>query len=351
MEGEEDHAASQVAPPAPTANPDMNQLTIMLQQGMSIDEVAKSMNIKLDEQTYELLTTLKQQLDLAAALAKQSALSQAVVAPVGLPGEVTMAGAGNDVGKTYDYSVQFAAGNSAVGGNNGTVYMNDISQKPGSVGVGDYSQDFSAQNPAYPAGGNLGDGGGDPYTNYESRNMDISNDSVDMAVDSSSRERLHSGGAEFGGYGADGVGGYGEYGREGLDKGVGGYTRYSGSEGRPGAQKQYSYGSDSESAQRISSHRNSNSSNYSNTSGPGIPILMDASPPFRKTEPAAVYSHQGDVAGATYNSGRSGGSVGKYRPVSSRPEPRPLLSFEAPRPRGAGSSGSFRGNQYNRDKW
>ncbi|XP_052802301.1 cyclin-dependent kinase 12-like [Mya arenaria] len=356
MEGDDDRSGVQ-AVKSTNPNPDMNQLTIMLQQGMSIEEVAKGMNIKLDEQTFELLSTLKQQLVLASALAKS-----AMTAPTGVPvpgGKPS----GNNVGKTYDYSnAQYSANPTVSVGGNGNAFVNDNSQAPLSASSGDFSQDYSAQNSAYPQSRNLGEGGVDTYTNYETRNMDISNDSADISVDNSSRERLNS--SEIGNYSMDsatGVG-YGEYSHDSLPPqagqdsvgGVGGYNRYGGSDARHSAQKQYSYGSDNgETSQRISSHRNSSSSNYSN-SGAGIPSLLDSSPPFpRKSDSTsgAIYGRQmsGDGLGGGFASGRGGGGIGKFG-AQGRQEPRPLMSFESSRRSGSGSAG-FRGNQFKREKW
>ena len=60
--------------PPPTLDPDMHQLTSLLQQGGSVEDVARSLNITLDEKTSELLNTLKQQLDLAATLQNKPVL-------------------------------------------------------------------------------------------------------------------------------------------------------------------------------------------------------------------------------------------------------------------------------------
>ena len=54
--------------PPPNLDPDMHQLTSLLQQGGSVEDVARTLNITLDAKTSELLHTLKQQLDLAATL-------------------------------------------------------------------------------------------------------------------------------------------------------------------------------------------------------------------------------------------------------------------------------------------
>ena len=64
------------ADPVPLSNidPDMHQLTMLLQQGGSVEDVAKSLNIRLDEHTSGLLSTLKQQLDLAATLQNKPVL-------------------------------------------------------------------------------------------------------------------------------------------------------------------------------------------------------------------------------------------------------------------------------------
>lgn len=60
--------------PLPSLDPDMHQLTVLLQQGGSVEDVAKTLNIRLDEHTSDLLNTLKQQLDLAATLQNKPVL-------------------------------------------------------------------------------------------------------------------------------------------------------------------------------------------------------------------------------------------------------------------------------------
>ena len=65
---------SSVEQSVPNLDPDMHQLTMMLQQGGSVQDVANSLNITLDEHTSGLLNTLKQQLDLAATLQNKPVL-------------------------------------------------------------------------------------------------------------------------------------------------------------------------------------------------------------------------------------------------------------------------------------
>ena len=60
--------------PPPNLDPDMHQLTSLLAQGGSVEDVARSLNITLDDKTSELLNTLKQQLDLAATLQNKPVL-------------------------------------------------------------------------------------------------------------------------------------------------------------------------------------------------------------------------------------------------------------------------------------
>lgn len=318
----------------PNTNPDMNQLTYMLQQGMSIDEVAKMMNIKLDEQTYELLATLKQQLDLAAALAKQSALSHGIDADQNEP-----------VGKEYDYSDPTLGANAMVDPNSrkyGTDLSSSMSDQSGGglgVGSGDYSQDYQMPPALHQQGRVQGQVG---VANYENRSMDISNDSNDNIMDNSGRERLHSG--DYMGYGNDiQGGGYGAYGKPpASDPALTGYNAH-----HP-AQKQYSYGSDNgETAQRIGSHRNSNASNYSGDLS-GLPSLLGASPPFKKVDPSSGPGFKHQLSTDDGKFGRSGLSqtfTGTQFVSSHGTQPRPLMSFDASGPRGRGRS-DFRGAQY-----
>ena len=87
-------------------DPDMQQLTVLLQQGGSIQDVANSLNINLDEQTTELLKTLKQQLDLAATLQTVPVLpnsSTSVVSSQSVTTSVHEAGY-SQASTGYDYS-------------------------------------------------------------------------------------------------------------------------------------------------------------------------------------------------------------------------------------------------------
>ncbi|XP_052248155.1 cyclin-dependent kinase 12-like isoform X2 [Dreissena polymorpha] len=319
----------------PNTNPDMNQLTYMLQQGMSIDEVAKTMNIKLDEQTYELLATLKQQLDLAAALAKQS----------GMLSHGVDTSQNESVGKEYDYSDP-SLGANAMLDHNSRKYGNDLSSAMSDpsgggliVGAGDYSQDYQMPSALLPQSRVPGQVG---MANYENRSMDISNDSNDNIMDSSGRERLHSG--DYMGYGNDlQGGGFGAYGKPAVsDPALTGYNPHL------SAQKQYSYGSDNgETAQRISSHRNSNASNYSGDIS-GLPSLLGVSPPFKKVDPSSGqgFKHQLSTDDGKFGRSGLGQTFSGTQFVSSQgTQPRPLMSFDPSGPRGRGRS-DFRGAQY-----
>lgn len=323
MEGEEEMSA-QAGSANP--NPDMNQLTLMLQQGMSIDEVAKSMNIKLDEQTFELLTTLKQQLDLASALAKQSAISQ--------PG--TVLGEQGDVGKTYDYSQHGGVASD----------INSVSAPPpppqGHIAGSEYPQE-----PAYPQPRDQPDSAfygdsRDPYTSYDNRNMDLCGDSnLQRTSDGSFRDKSAKGGMDYSGYGSDSASAYP------TDPVRSGYNRYGEAEPRPGAQKQYSYGSDN--GETVHSHRNSSTSSFSGGSS-GPPSILSP-PPFRKSDSVSSFGQHQDEG--KYSHGRGGmgrkspsfaGHFGRSGPQSG---PRPLLMDHD---RGRGRGGFGRGH-YSKGKW
>lgn len=341
LEGEEQSQAG-----IANANPDMNQLTIMLQQGMSIDEVAKSMNIKLDEQTFELLTTLKQQLDLASALAKQSAIGQSA----------TVLGETGDVGKTYDYSQSQVAGTSAIPGS-GT-FPNDMALAAGvptaSAGT-EFNQDLRSQDKSsYPQQRDPGDSAfygetRDPYTNYDNRSMDLCNDSnAERPSDASFREKSALGGADYSGYVSEGSG-YGDYSRDGVDSARQGYNRYSESASRPPAQKQYSYGSDNgETLQH--SHRNSSSSSFSGGSGP--PSLL--SPQFRKSDSVPSYSQQHSDEGKYSRGGRTGmgrkspSFAGHFSRGGGQSASRPLMMMDHDRGR---NSGGYGRGHYSKGNW
>lgn len=360
LEGEVEHQK----PPVSNPNPDMNQLTLMLQQGMSIPEVAKAMNIKLDEQTHELLSTLKQQLDLATALAKQSTIGQGST----VPGQ-------GEVGKTYDYSdVNFANA-----GENNTV--NDVNQKPGeNTGVqvalnqmltkqqGQVVPDYRAQDPAYPQARDPS--GSVYYTDsrdpYSQRPLDTS--VGDVPNTSFSDKGIQ--GENYSSYGADSLNRtdipdsvtYGEFNRDpnissGLNSEIhsSGFSRYNSGDSRSGSvQKQYSYGSDysdSEGAQKISSHRNSSSSSYSGGASGGL----IGSPPFRNTGD----SHIGTGSGPGF--GRQASDEGKFNrghgSYGNKPQgykggqsfgrggPQPLMAYDSGRGRGRHGRGGYR------EKW
>ena len=357
MEGDDDHQAGPVSNP----NPDMNQLTQMLQQGMSIAEVAKSMNIKLDEQTNELLTTLKQQLDLATALAKQSAINQG-------PADQ------GEVGKTYDYSnTNYSVNDNSSGTNNGNPASSDnsgvqialnqmLTKQQGSV------VDYHTQDPTYSQARDSGDGyynnSRDPYSQFDSRPLDTSGG--DLSDTSLTDKSL--GGEGYSSYRADSQtrtdiqAPYGEYSRDSnISSGVNsdmhsaGYNRYSNTDSRSASvQKQYSYGSEfgeNEGAQ-ITSHRNSSSSGGGGGSGPASLL---GSPPFRNS--GESQSGSGSLANPGF--GRQLSDEGKFNrghgPYGNTPQsykggqqfnrsaPRPLMSFDTGRGR-AGRGGY-------REKW
>lgn len=336
-------------------NPDMmNQLTLMLQQGMSTAEVAKTLNIKLDEQTHELLTTLKQQLDLAAALAKQSALSQGATVP----------DSSARVGKTYDYSnstYTTATDNSAgvgdvsrqAGDNTGVqLALNQMLSKQG---------DLRSQDPSY---NQAGDSAGffnsrDPYSQYE-RPVDAS---INEASNSSFTENSLPV-DDYPQFGADsqpraGIPDtYGDNNRDtsissGLNSDMNstGYNRYNNSDGRSSSvQKQYSYGSDysdGEGAQKISSHRNSSSSSYSG--GHPSSAGMLGSPPFRNAGDSASganasFGHQLSDDGRGPASYGSKSQTFKGQQFVRAPSgARPLMTFDSSR--GRSSRGGYR------EKW
>lgn len=338
MEGEEELQAQAPAESA-NPNPDMNQLTLMLQQGMSIDEVAKTMNIKLDEQTYELLSTLKQQLDLASALAEQSAISQSSSVQ---PDQ-------GEVGKTYDYSHGQPTVSSV------SNYSNDIKADVSNVAVsghtstGEYSQ---SQDGSF-----YDDNSRDPYSGYDNRNMTLCNDAQsERTGDGAFRDKS----ADYSGYGSDvpsrpEAQGYGDFGQDsvvphGPDSGAG-YNRYGDSDSRPGAQKQYSYGSDNgETVQP--GHRNSSSSSFS-TGSSGPPGLL-SSPPFRKSDSVPGFGRQHSDEGK-YSRGRGGmgrkspsfAGGGHYGRGGGPSGGRPLMMMDSGRGRGRGD---FNRGQY-KGKW
>ncbi|XP_053374468.1 cyclin-dependent kinase 13-like [Mercenaria mercenaria] len=366
MEGDDDHQN----PPVSNPNPDMNQLTQMLQQGMSIAEVAKSMNIKLDEQTHELLTTLKQQLDLATALAKQSAVNQGSAPPDQ-----------GEVGKTYDYSnAKYAKTenssslnnlNPNTSDNSGVqIALNQMLTKPQGPVV-----DYRAQDPTYsqardPSGGYYSDSR-DPYSQFDNRPLDTSGG--DLSDTSLAEKGIGSEG--YSSYGTDSQTRgdipasvtYGEYNRDsnissGLNSDIHstGYNRYSSTETRSGSvQKQYSYGSDygenEVQGAQITSHRNSNSSNYSG--GASGPASLIGSPPFRNVGDSKVGT--GPLSNPGF--GRQLSDEGKFNrghgPYGNKPQgykggqqfarggPRPLMSFDSGRGRGSHSRGGYR------EKW
>jgi hypothetical protein len=366
LEGDDEHHAGPVANP----NPDMNHLTHMLQQGMSIAEVAKSMNIKLDEQTNELLTTLKQQLDLATALAKQSAVNQG---PGSVPSEQ------GEVGKTYDYSnVNYAANENSSGTNNMNPASSDnsgvqmvlnqmLTKQQGSV------IDYRTQDPAYSQARDSGDGyynnSRDPYSQVDNRPLDTSGG--DLSDTSLTDKSLGAEGYSL--YRGDSQTRsdiqapvtYGEYNRDSnISSGVNsdihstGYNRYSNSDSRSGSvQKQYSYGSDyseNEGAQ-ITSHRNSSSSSYTAGGAATGPASLLGSPPFRNTGE----SQSGSSSLSNPGFGRQLSDEGKFTrghgPYGNTPQsykggqqfnrsaPRPLMSFDTGR--GRGGRGGYR------EKW
>lgn len=367
LEGEEEH--HKAAAPVSNPNPDMNQLTQMLQQGLSIPEVAKAMNIKLDEQTHELLTTLKQQLDLATALAKQSAVNQGSAVPNQ-----------EGVGKTYDYS---NASFSVAGENNSNI--NSVNQPPAgdNTGVqialnrmltkqqGQVVTDYRSQDPTFtqtrdPSGGLYYSDTRDPYSHYDNRPLDTS---VELSDTSFTDKGIA--GENFSAYGTDSQNrtdvpdsiSYGEYSHDsnissGLSSDIhpAGLNRYNSGESRPGSvQKQYSYGSDysdSEGAQKIGSHRNSSSSSYA---GPAASGGFIGSPPFRNAGDSQIGAGPGPGFGLqSSDEGKLKRGPGSYgsKPQGykgqqfSRGGPRPLMSFDSGRGRGHNNG---RGGY--REKW
>lgn len=80
----------------PTVDP-QNQLTkmvTMLQQGLSVDTVAKNMNMKLDDQTMQLMDNLGKQLMLAASMAKHVTKETTEEAPEEVKDAETLPGLG-----------------------------------------------------------------------------------------------------------------------------------------------------------------------------------------------------------------------------------------------------------------
>ena len=198
----------------------------------------------------------------------------------------------------------------------------------------------------------------DPYANYDNRSMDLCNDSnPERPSEASFRDKNAVSGVDYSGYASEGSG-FGEFNRDGAshgtDAGRSGYKRYGESETRPGAQKQYSYGSDNgETVQQP--HRNSSSSSYSGSSGP--PSLL--SPPFRKSDSVPSYSQQHSDEGKYGRGGRT--SMGRKSPSfagqfssrgGSQSGPRPLMMIDTDRGRGRGGGGGGYGRgHYGKGSW
>lgn len=383
MDGNDDHHNHHAEAPVSNPNPDMNQLTLMLQQGMSIAEVAKSMNIKLDEQTRELLNTLKQQLDIATALAKQSAINQGSTVPVS---------DSSGLGKTYDYSNSSNSSANYVGPGGGENSVDVGEMNPAMQATGDNSgvqialnqmlnkqgqgmTDYHSQDRAYTQARDSNESvyyndSRDPYPQYDHGTRDTS---VGDALDTNRTDQAVK---EFNAYGSDSQNRtdisepttYGEFNHDsiissGLNSEVHpvGFNRYGNAEPRSSSvQKQYSYGTDNyenEGAQKISSHRNTSSSNYSGGSS-GPPSLL-GSPPFRNSGDGSIAT--GSVSAPNQAFGRQLSDDGKFirGPYGNKPQlfkggqsfsrgaggPRPLMPFDSGRGRGRGD---YRGY---REKW
>ncbi|KAL4222446.1 Cyclin-dependent kinase 12 [Mactra antiquata] len=341
-EDEEEDQHHHVDDTTSNPNPDMNELTAMLQQGLSVEEVANSLNITLDEQTHGLLTTLKKQLDLATAIAKQTAMNQGFAVPDK-----------SGVGKTYDYSNASynddSSGTKSSSDNTGVALNQRLSQ-PGQT----YT-DFTTQDPLYSQA-------------RASGNNSYSTESGDTYTFDKTTSADH----------ADKTEGYSSFHTESVSKELSSFVdhnrdhasissvvnsdfnQYSGSGDdvrSGGVQKQYSYGDNNDGAQTTGLHRSTSSSNYSGSSA-GLSSLL--SPPFRNTssEGATNVGYRRTSSSDDGSLNRGQGAYGNKPPHysggggpqfsrSGQGGPRPLLSYDSGR--GRGPPGSHRGGF--RENW
>lgn len=347
LEGDDLHHQNSTANLNPNSDM-MVHLTQMLQQGMCIAEVASRMNIPLDEQTKELLTTLKHQLDLAAALSKQSAIHQSSIVP-----DQPV------VGKTCEYS-DTGYGENSYRSNHRDVNKSSVKCLDNSNVMGADIQshgistiDYNSKDLVF----SRDQGDGSFYVNSrDSSTVQYDKTQVDslgerhLALDNVMDKTIA--GTRDIGYSSD----IHELGRDlSVDAGSHdpSYVSRYGDDRTIGVQKQYSYGpesyGDGESAKRH--HRNSALLGFSGSNSGAQSLLV--SPPFRKsvdvTGPNSSskpgFGRQMSEEGA-FNRGLNcvGGQYGR---TGSQPGPRPLMAFETGRARG---HGDFNRGQY-REKW
>lgn len=322
---EEEHRGEEAAS---NPNPDMNELTAMLQQGMSVEEVAESLNITLDEQTHSLLTTLKKQLDLATAIAKQS-MNQGFAVPDQ-----------SGVGKTYDYSNASYSDDSAnkpSGDSSGVqIALNQmLSQQQGQNFV-----DYNTQDPSYSQARGPADSVYSSETGADLTNTDKGEGYSSFRPDSVGRVDMKDS-SSFGDHSISG----------GVNSD---FKQYGSDDLRAGSvQKQYSYG-DTDGAQGPGLHRNSSTSSFpGNAAGP--PGML-SSPPYRNAGDGGVaanvvYRRTSSEDGKfTRGHGLYGNKPQGYNTApqfgrGGQGGPRPLMSYDV--------AGRGRGNHRGgfREKW
>lgn len=140
-------------PPVADTQNQLTKMVSMLQQGLSVDMVAKSMNMKLDDQTMQLMDNLSKQLMLAATMAKHATKEKAedvkpeVKMPDSLPGHAQSGGDvgmyGSSVGMGSNYPDYLQSGDSQ--GLEGYGYPID------SVQDSYHAAEYSAPPPDQPA--------------------------------------------------------------------------------------------------------------------------------------------------------------------------------------------------------
>ena len=319
LEGEEDKSQKSAGE---NATPDMGQLTQLLQKGMGVEEVAQSLNIRLDDQTAELLHTLKQQLDLAAALAKQTTVPGAAVGTTfeGSSAQYEDAGYSNGAYSQPQEDSRYSENQNVGTAPQETVDNHSgvkvalaqmlINQQSLSGGLtsGDYSQnvDYQSQDPTYTQAKSQDNAAyysssSDNFHSYPSYsdNPHLTSDNRDSASFSVVS------GKEFSSYRADSQSRSGEslisssdgnY-NYGSDSGVSSgnttsYGRYGSRDSSSSVQKQYSYGSETYSdgegvassgvTSGPRSQRVGSSSSYPG-GGTSVPSTLLGSPPFKRS--------------------------------------------------------------------